>query len=84
MEEDNKTTALYKANNKSVKNSEAIPQENNANELPYSDQIYVDYDDDSKVLTKNYRKVSDILKKNKNVANPDLMFSVCGRTCNCS
>ena len=59
MQEDNKTIALYKANNKSVKNSEANPQENNANELPYSDQIYVDYDDDSKVITKNYRKVSD-------------------------
>ena len=84
MEEDNKKTALYKANNKSVKNSEAIPQENNANELPFSDQIYVDYDDDSKVLTKNYRKVSDIFKKNKNVSKLDLIFSVCGRTCNCS
>lgn len=61
-EEDYKTIApesRYKANNKSVKNSEANPQENNANELPYSDQIYVDYDDDSKVITKNYRKVSD-------------------------
>ena len=56
MEEDNKTTTLYKANNKSVKNSEAIPQENNANELPFSDQIYVDYDDDSKVTTKNALK----------------------------
>lgn len=38
MAEDNKAIAIYKANNKSVKNSEAIPQENNANELPYSEK----------------------------------------------
>lgn len=74
MEEDNKTAALNKANNKSVKIPEAFPKEKNANELPYSDQIYVDYDYDSKVTTKNYRKVSDISKRNKNVSNLDPYF----------
>ena len=33
MEEDNKTAALNKANNKSVKKPEAFPKENNSNEL---------------------------------------------------
>ena len=54
-----------------MKKPDAFPKENNANELPYSD-LY--YDEGSKVTTKNYRKVSDILKRNKNVSNLDLYF----------